>query len=849
MPPSMEIRALAAEVSWKLAASKVTHPVYQKVPHGYRILRRDPGPASPDTAFDSACDVFPPEVILDRFWMLERCCRCQTIVAQLLRQVHLSCADPDTQELFTTSMYNTATSQEAVASMPLKVQQLLGIAAGMPAAELERFRHLAEHLSIPIDGPALVVSCRQRAPVYSIETEATSLLPSPLEHKLQLSRMVDEPFNSEEGQRIARFPVEFLPFSNEKLNPEVTATDEMLRRHIQFLMHDKPVLDSLVDSIFLIVAEQDIKAKRHSPSAVRLSGIEKRPALNGSAARVVMVVEDRVAVALETGEKIKLLPSKLKFDSGTARQCLTLKEMKQELDDACRESTPPAPLKADAKAMNRIRAYFSNDAHGQIFFARVIQAGNVGLTNVTDPELLPAFRTVVRLRVAQVLMGSPAQQRQWESILRLSERKEFPEFRQLILTLRGGLGPEEFVKRLAEKPAFEEMYEVAWKPVGEHHEHHWGPIGAGERASGASLGRRGTWHVVSAHEEGSPDGYGRRVHRKWRPRASFGLACAPARGGYLLYVAGGEDASGHRLSDVWASQDGGAHWRCMAQDAPFGARASPALAAVPKRPERVILCGGMAASAELCLDVWVSEDAGYSWSQLDRPPWAHITGRFRSALLPLPPAAGETAEFSQTANVLLVGGCFIDGGDGAYGGFERLMHDVWEGRVNFGKKAAEWRSWGTQTDDRGRPWAKLGVDNASCASDGRRLVALLPGRPAVSETPLQRPTTEVESLQWRASQEATTLPRALGAAWGKSISAFDGPSQCTLRIATSRNSLPRLLLAFPEGLLVSGPAEWRRQLIFLLLLGLRLSNRYQLPEEIWRRKVLPGVLPAIPQSA
>lgn len=118
-----------------------------------------------------------------------------------------------------------------------------------------------------------------------------------------------------------------------------------------------------------------------------------------------------VAVALETGEKIKLLPSKLKFDSGTARQCLTLKEMKQELDDAFRQSTPPAPLKADAKAMNKIRDYFSNDVHGQIFFARVIQAGNVGLTNVTDPELLPAFRTVVRLRVAEVLIASSAQQR------------------------------------------------------------------------------------------------------------------------------------------------------------------------------------------------------------------------------------------------------------------------------------------------------------------------------------------------------------------------------------------------------------------------------------------------------
>ena len=61
--------------------------------------------------------------------------------------------------------------------------------------------------------------------------------------------------------------------------------------------------------------------------------------------------------------------------------------------------------------MDKIRAYFSSDVQGQIFFARVIQAGNVGLTNVTDPELLPAFRTVVRLRVAEVLMESPAQQR------------------------------------------------------------------------------------------------------------------------------------------------------------------------------------------------------------------------------------------------------------------------------------------------------------------------------------------------------------------------------------------------------------------------------------------------------
>eukprot|EP00913_Durusdinium_trenchii_P013034 g12235.t1 len=80
--------------------------------------------------------------------------------------------------------------------------------------------------------------------------------------------------------------------------------------------------------------------------------------------------------------------------------------------------------------------------------------------------------------------------------------------------------------------------------------------------------------------------------------------------------------------------------------------------------------------------------------------------------------------------ILILGGCFIDGGEGGgFGGYERLMHDAWEGHVDFETQAVHWKPWGTQMDERGRRWARLGMDVASCTKErDSHLVALLPGQ-------------------------------------------------------------------------------------------------------------------------
>ncbi|CAJ1358574.1 unnamed protein product [Effrenium voratum] len=345
------------------------------------------------------------------------------------------------------------------------------------------------------------------------------------------------------------------------------------------------------------------------------------------------------------------------------------------------------------------------------------------------------------------------------------------------------------------------------------------------------------WKLISAHDEGQSDDRGRRWHRKWKPRCNFAAACASARRGYLLYVAGGEDAVGYRLNDVWASQDGGLSWRCMSQASPWKPRTSPSLLAVPGRAERLVLSGGMAAAAEVCQDLWISDDAGFSWRQLQQPSWAEYTGRFRAALLPL---EAKQRGLTDTVQVLILGGCFIDGGEGGYGGFERLMHDAWEGKVDFHQQASEWKCWGMQTNQRGRQWARQGVDAASCTWErGKRLLALLPGQDVVSTAPLRAP--DVESLPWRPAQAAGVVREALRRDLGRSISASDSAAQCHVRLSTARNAVPRLILAFDEGVLVSGFGEWRRQWRFLLLVGIRLSHL--LPFDLWQRRVVLAILP------
>ncbi|CAK9093732.1 unnamed protein product [Durusdinium trenchii] len=353
------------------------------------------------------------------------------------------------------------------------------------------------------------------------------------------------------------------------------------------------------------------------------------------------------------------------------------------------------------------------------------------------------------------------------------------------------------------------------------------------------------WKLISAHDEGYSDDRGRRWHRKWKPRCNFAVAGASARRGYLLYVAGGEDAAGGRLNDLWASQDGGLSWRCMSQASPWSPRAACALLSVSGRPERLLLCGGLAAAAEVCQDLWMSDDAGFSWHRLPEPSWAHITGRFRAALMPLEVGQhrGDGA-----VPILILGGCFIDGGEGGgFGGYERLMHDAWEGHVDFETQAVHWKPWGTQMDERGRRWARLGMDVASCTKErDSHLVALLPGHPSVSVAPLCAPEN-AESLPWRPAQEPHLLREALRHHWSRSISVQDGYGQCHVRLSTALRAVPRLVLAFDEGILISSFEEWQRQVTFLLLVALRQSRRpvAALPVDVWRQRILPAVLPGL----
>lgn len=306
---------------------------------------------------------------------------------------------------------------------------------------------------------------------------------------------------------------------------------------------------------------------------------------------------------------------------------------------------------------------------------------------------------------------------------------------------------------------------------------------------------------------------------------------------------GGEDAAGNCLNDLWASQDGGLSWRCMSQASPWSPGVCSALLAVPGRPERLLLCGGLMTAAEVCQDLWLSDDAGFSWHRLPDPSWAHITGRFRAQLVPL--EAGKVAADEDQVGILILGGCFIDGGEGGgFGGYERLMHNCWEGRVDFATKAVEWTPWGSQMDERGRRWARVGMDASSCTKGPQQLVALLPGHEAVSVAAVQRP--EGEALPWQAAQAQGILREALRRDLARSISLHDGCGQCHVRLSWARRAVPRLVLAYDEGILVSGFGEWQRQLTFLLLLGLRLERSvHRLCWDLWRRRIVPALLPGV----
>lgn len=84
----------------------------------------------------------------------------------------------------------------------------------------------------------------------------------------------------------------------------------------------------------------------------------------------------------------------------------------------------------------------------------------------------------------------------------------------------------------------------------------------------------------------------------------------------IMYVVGGQTHTG-LLCDVWASDTAGRSWHRMTEQAPFGPRCDVACAVVPPDPMGLVVAGGI--SVDYHRDVWLSRDAGETFSAVDIP--------------------------------------------------------------------------------------------------------------------------------------------------------------------------------------------------------------------------------------
>jgi len=368
----------------------------------------------------------------------------------------------------------------------------------------------------------------------------------------------------------------------------------------------------------------------------------------------------------------------------------------------------------------------------------------------------------------------------------------------------------------------------------------------GARGSGNLLSKP-RWTRVSPHTEASINESGKRIWKKWPGRLRFGLCASRADGGgMLVHVAGGGGAgSSFGLNDVWASEDGGTNWICMTQAAPWCRRHSPGLYSVPRRPDHLLLVGGMANDAEICKDVWTSDDAGHSWAILEEPPWGFSLGRCRPALLPL---GAEDCDEPSTVRVLMLGGCFSDDPEGGCFSLERLMHDAWECHLDLSAsparwaRANDWRPWGSSSDQQ----ARMGVENATCTWDpgSNQIIAKLPAADFVSTFSAERPSSTQEALPWQQSF-TRHMPKCMRSDTWRGPASPSAASIYVRIASTTRQAVPRLVIANSEAVLISDETEWYHHARFVLLLGVRLGHAYDMPGDLWRGRVLPAVLPTV----
>ena len=107
----------------------------------------------------------------------------------------------------------------------------------------------------------------------------------------------------------------------------------------------------------------------------------------------------------------------------------------------------------------RIKYFLTRDPLGITFYRRVILSSNFGLTNLTEPDILPAFEKLVKLGFGKNFLKSATLQTNFERILEVSKMNKFKEFRIALQCIRKGVTPEQHKRLMDGKPEFETIME------------------------------------------------------------------------------------------------------------------------------------------------------------------------------------------------------------------------------------------------------------------------------------------------------------------------------------------------------------------------------------------------------
>ena len=112
-------------------------------------------------------------------------------------------------------------------------------------------------------------------------------------------------------------------------------------------------------------------------------------------------------------------------------------------------------VKVNKKKEKLVAEFLSKDPLGMEFYTRAIVSSNFGLTNLTEPDLLPAFEKLVKLGFGKNFLQSETLQTNFERVLEISRMSKFSEFRIALQCIRKGVTPEQYKKLMDGKPEFE----------------------------------------------------------------------------------------------------------------------------------------------------------------------------------------------------------------------------------------------------------------------------------------------------------------------------------------------------------------------------------------------------------